>query len=1796
MIKFREHLNHLYTSTKKFLTEQQIFTPIKFVNLLLTSHVEKNTSNQLSLYADIVSKGLKSDQSYTTCNIADIFKHGNNYKTNNDELILIGGAPGIGKTILCKEIAYRWTCNELLSGDQLVLLIFLRDPSIQNINSIESLIHYFYKFEKQANSISKACAKYLFNVHGKNVTIIFDGYDEIAQPNCTNNFLSHLFHKEILPQCRIVVTSRPIASVALQKRADLVVEILGFTEESRQDFITSELIEKPYLLKKVTSYLEQNSTLNHLCTIPFFLSILVCVVIECEEIPANQTELYEKFIVVTVSHFLNKLRSLPLTIVSLKDLITFEYGKYFLELCKYAFITLLNNKLVFTRNEIKKEFPELANAPGNWDGLGLLKSAKYFSFIENSDNTSYNFLHLSIQEYLAAFYITTLDTKKQIGMLYECFFVEKYLNMWIMYNGLAKDLHAFKHFLSGNRFQIWTRLSESKSISHKHLKSNIKRFYLFQCFSELKDLSMCSVVGSIFQSGILDLSQCRMSLKDIDTLLYLLDRSAITEWKVLNLSQCFIRDDGCLHLCRGICKLTHPIFFDEVNFSNNLLTVDSVENVIGMLMKCKTKKIYVTSNVMAKDGAKIAYFVMEYAFVANDMTHPLSIIARNQESLVLCQMDSEKVHLFLNNKYMITGLYYINCQISDYVVQKLHIHRKLLQLYIWNSNLDYKILLRLLSILPQYKLDQLLFVYENIDIDEIVIIALITKFPFFTFIFLNESSLMIYNASYTHISHMIFSNPMLPEVKKLQTVCLSNYKQGNAVIELLENFFSHCNIISKLIFLHNGLRNEVMEHFMSTLKLQNSLREVLVHENNLAGNDLYNIGNHLLKYDETIKALLMNDKILISYNCSDEQLKYAVGRITLFTTLIMGYCCFKDDTAVVMDQLIKSSSSHLKEIVIFNSLTKTQNNVQIFQSISSITTLLYLNLTGNVITTEAAEVLAFIISNNTKLEELHLGNNQLNLKAIRIITSALKDISSLKVLDMKQNNLPAEVTNDLAASIKANTSLQELWIRDNHFGSLIIEILNALTNHQNLKVFYLCGNENKDASISTAIASIVENNKLLESLLLSNNNLKTDGAIVIGKSLINISGLKAINFQYNAITEQAAEVLASVILKNTGLEKLYLGYNQLRQAGITRIANALETISSLKVLDLNGNAMFEKVDVLAVVIEANSLIEKLWLSDNHLGSSMAVILKACSNLHGLKQLKLDNTNISEMVADHLAAVLEANLFIEWLTLSDNNLESSGFIKLAQKLKSLTFLTYFYGHNINVTSAVGKALVSVIENNSSLIKISLGDNFLETSLLLIAESCSGLNNLKLLELSNNCVGATELLQLISSINNTSLVSLSLGGITLSTNENLYLNIFNIIKTSNRMFTKTNDIVKKKQNCINKKIEIMCSELLRMKRNRDFLLNYDELYWQYNYCFTYINYKHKDKFHQIKNEIDCVRYSQEATEKLSQINSRAIMSSLQITRKLKVINLENNNVNENAAIELAEHLHYNNILEQLWLRGNELYDKGALVVLRSLHNLSTLLILDLSFNHLSSESADGIAVVISNNFLLQQVWLDGNNLLTRGVVIIASALKTLSSIRVLSLCSNGITDDAAEEICDVITNNVLLVDLCLGNNQLQAMGVCKITVALRKLLMLKKLDLFNNYITPDAAEELAVTLSNCSNLQQLFLSDNILGTEGTIKIANTLKYIDSLQVLTLGNNNITESAADVLVDVLKNNISLTIVLIGGNDLQTTGIKSIVQTAKNIVTLQLLDVSGNSVSEDVKESFKIVFANNSYVTIIV
>ena len=90
------------------------------------------------------------------------------------KLILIEGAPGIGKTVLAKKIAYRWAKEELLTDTKILFLLFLRDPELQNVKTPEKLIQYLSNKPLDEEK-AKNCVKQILEVK---VGIVLDGYDE----------------------------------------------------------------------------------------------------------------------------------------------------------------------------------------------------------------------------------------------------------------------------------------------------------------------------------------------------------------------------------------------------------------------------------------------------------------------------------------------------------------------------------------------------------------------------------------------------------------------------------------------------------------------------------------------------------------------------------------------------------------------------------------------------------------------------------------------------------------------------------------------------------------------------------------------------------------------------------------------------------------------------------------------------------------------------------------------------------------------------------------------------------------------------------------------------------------------------------------------------------------------------------------------------------------------------------------------------------------------------------------------------------------------------------------------------------------------------------------------------------------------------------------------------------------------------------------------------------------------------------------------------------------------------------
>ena len=203
-------------------------------------------------------------------------------------------------------------------------------------------------------------------------------------------------------------------------------------------------------------------------------------------LPSDSSKLYHHFICLTICRHLAK-SGCPLknNIRQLTDLPE-PYNKIVKQLSKLALQALNNNQLVFTYEEIEAACPDVISIPEAINGFGLLQAVQHYGL--TGKTITFNFLHLTIQEYLAAYYIIAyLQPDEELNLLYKEFWNDLHANMFAIYITITKGQRpSFKKFLSGGNDKI--------AISSEFLCNPLKSIHLFYSFYEAQDNRMCKSI------------------------------------------------------------------------------------------------------------------------------------------------------------------------------------------------------------------------------------------------------------------------------------------------------------------------------------------------------------------------------------------------------------------------------------------------------------------------------------------------------------------------------------------------------------------------------------------------------------------------------------------------------------------------------------------------------------------------------------------------------------------------------------------------------------------------------------------------------------------------------------------------------------------------------------------------------------------------------------------------------------------------------------------------------------------------------------------------------------------------------------------------------------------------------------------------------------------------------------------------------------------------------------------------------------------------------------------------------
>ena len=297
------------------------------------------------------------------------------------------GAPGIGKSTLAWELCRKWEELSCMQQYSLVVLLRLREEEVQNIGNISQL---FCQYESEDK---KSLVKQVSESQGSGVLFILDGFDELPKTLQKKGFLLTLLKGHVLPASTVLVTSRPSATAQLLTSCSPKhIEILGFTQESVEAYASSIFSSEPEKMKFLDSIsASENPAINSLMYVPLNAAIIVQIYLDCKSdalLPHTLTELYTLLCLTILN------RDLKIRVDKFEDLPA-DLHKQFLHLSQIAFEGILKEDIIFH------------TLPPGLVHFGFLDAV---SALYGGGRVSYNFLHLTLQEFFAAYHISHLGS------------------------------------------------------------------------------------------------------------------------------------------------------------------------------------------------------------------------------------------------------------------------------------------------------------------------------------------------------------------------------------------------------------------------------------------------------------------------------------------------------------------------------------------------------------------------------------------------------------------------------------------------------------------------------------------------------------------------------------------------------------------------------------------------------------------------------------------------------------------------------------------------------------------------------------------------------------------------------------------------------------------------------------------------------------------------------------------------------------------------------------------------------------------------------------------------------------------------------------------------------------------------------------------------------------------------------------------------------------------------------------------------------------------------------------------
>ncbi|XP_056230144.1 NLR family CARD domain-containing protein 3-like [Seriola aureovittata] len=578
----------------------------------------------------------KPDRPETTIRQEDIFKASPG-RDGPIRRVMTRGVAGIGKTVLTQKFTLDWAEDKDNQDIQFTFPFTFRELNVlkERKFSLVELVHHFFTETKEAG----ICRFDQFQV-----VFIFDGLDECRLPLDFHNteiltdvtestsvdvLLTNLIRGKLLPSARLWITTRPAAANQIPPECvDVVTEVRGFTDPQKEEYFRKRFRDEEQA-SRIISHIKTSRSLHIMCHIPVFCWITATVLEEVlktregGELPKTLTEMYIHFLVVQ-----SKLKKVKYDGGSETDPHWSPESRKMIEsLGKLAFEQLQKGNLIFYESDLTE------------CGIDIRAASVYsgvFTQIFKEERGLYQdkvfcFVHLSVQEFLAALHVHLTFIKSGLNLISEKQTASRRPKLLrniskakLFYHRAVDEalqspnghLDLFLRFLLGLSLQTNQTLlrglmsqtgsgSETNQETVQYIKKKIeetpsaeKSINLFHCLNELNDRSLVKQIQQSLRSG--SLSTDKLSPAQWSALVFIL-LSSEEDLDVFDLKKYSASEEALLKLL-PVVKASNKALLSGCNLSER--SCEALSSVLSS-QSSSLRHLDLSNNNLPDSGVKL---------------------------------------------------------------------------------------------------------------------------------------------------------------------------------------------------------------------------------------------------------------------------------------------------------------------------------------------------------------------------------------------------------------------------------------------------------------------------------------------------------------------------------------------------------------------------------------------------------------------------------------------------------------------------------------------------------------------------------------------------------------------------------------------------------------------------------------------------------------------------------------------------------------------------------------------------------------------------------------------------------------------------------------------------------------------------------------------------------------------------------------------------------------------------------------------------------------------------------------